>query len=172
MLGFKIHREIDIRLLKNFQKTSLYNMIKSEGGGKEMKIPFGRLMLFSLITSILFALYGLFLKIPLFITVYHFITSFSLRAAAICFILWLAITLFCPSSLFEPGQSIGGIIYWLDDLFYGIPWFRISLLTFFISLILGWLSAWIFSIAITISLVSFEMFIARILFFTYGSAGR
>lgn len=137
-----------------------------------MKIPFGRLMLFSLITSFLFGLYVPFLKLPLFIMVYDFIRSFSLLAAAICFILWLAITLFCPSSLFESGQSISGNIYWLDDLFYGIPWFRISLLTFFIFLILGGLSVWIFSIAITISLVSLEMFIARFLFFTYGSAGR
>lgn len=104
--------------------------------------------------------------------VYHFIISFSKLAAAICFLLWLAITLFCPSSLFETGQSIGGIVYWLDDLFDGIPWFRISVLTFFISLILGGLSVWIFSLAITISLVSLEMYIARFLFFIYGSAGR
>lgn len=137
-----------------------------------MKIPFGRLMLFALITSFLFGLCEPFLKLPLFIMVYHFIISFSKLAAAICFLLWLAITLFCPSSLFEPGQSISGNTYWLDDLFYGIPWFRISLLTFFFSLILGGLSVWIFSIAITISLVSLEMFIARFLFFTYGSAGR
>lgn len=137
-----------------------------------MKIPFGRLMFFSLITSFLFGLCEPFLKLPLFIMAYHFIISFSQLAAAICFILWLAITLFRPSTLFETGQSIGGIVYWLDDLFYGIPWFRISVLTFFISLILGGLSAWIFSITITTSLVSFEMFIARFLFFIYGSAGR
>jgi hypothetical protein len=88
--------------------------------------------------------------------------------AAVSLVLWLAITLFRPMTLLMPGRSLSDV-KWLCVIFCVVPYFRISLLTLVISLVLSWLHELVFPIGITVSLVSFQMFLARMLFFSYGS---
>ena len=136
-----------------------------------MRIPFGRFMLFFLITGGRLRCWSSVLNQEAFSLIYMMASAFSLLGAVICFVLWLAITLFCPSTLLEPGRSFKGLSYFADGIFYDIPWFRISILSLVISGFLFAVSPLVFSIGITISVVSFEMSMASLLFFTYGSGG-
>jgi len=136
-----------------------------------MRIPFGRLMLFFLITACLFGLFSLFRWFNPFFVLYTDVARYSLMGSAICFVLWLIATLFRPGSLFEPGRSAKDV-EWLAEIFCELPYFRISLLSLVVSIALAWLHSLVFPTGITVFLVAFDMFLARLLFFTYGSANR
>jgi len=138
-----------------------------------MRFPFGRLMLFFLITAGLFGVFGFaFHSINPIFGFYKDIARFSLMASAVCLVLCLTVTLFRPKSLFEPGRSLYGVSKLGDKVFGKIPYFRISLLSLVISLALFWIHNLVFPVGFTVFLVSIEMFLARMLFFVYGSAYR
>lgn len=137
------------------------------------RFPFGRIALFSLITAVLFGVFGLlFGLISPFFLFYRTIAMCALAVMGICLVLWLAVTLFKPSSMFMPGYSVMREANWLDWLFCKAPLFRISILSLVGSLALFWIYRLVFPVLFTIFLVTLEMVFIRLLFFLYGSAGK
>ena len=137
-----------------------------------MIIPFGRLMLWFLITSGLFNVFGRIgsiQSIEILSVFYAGVTGISMALASICLVLWVLFTVIRPSSLFEPGRSIRGI-GWLDDLFCEIPHFRIGLLALIISVALAWIHPFVQPLALTAFLFATVMWLGRLLLFVYGSA--
>lgn len=134
--------------------------------------PFGRLMLFFLITAALFGLFSLFRFLNPFFAFYTVIAVVSLMASAVCLVLWLIMTLFKPATLFAPGDSFINDNTFLDGLFCKVPYFRFALLSLVISLALFWIHSLVFPISFTVFLASITMGLARLLFFTYGSSGK
>ena len=134
-----------------------------------MRIPFGRLFLFFLIIGILFGVFSLLNFLNPFFGFYMLVARVSLPASGVCLVLWLIITLFKPSSLFKPGYSFMHNSAFFDWMFCRIPHFRLALLSLMVSLVLMWAHSLVFPIGFTIFLLSIVMFIARLLFFNYGS---
>ena len=130
-------------------------------------------MFFFLITAAFFGAFGfVFSTMNPFFEFYKTIAGFALLAAPVCLVLWLIVTLFWPDSLFQPGYSILHDSEFLDGLFCRIPHFRLALLSLVISLSLFWIHSLVFPIGFTAFLASFEMLIARLLFFTCGSSWK
>jgi len=81
------------------------------------RIPFGRFMLFFIITTILFGVFGLlFGFISDFFLFYRIVAAYSAIAAATSLVFWLIVTLFVPKSLLMPGSSLMGI-KWMTGCF-------------------------------------------------------
>ena len=135
------------------------------------RFPFGRLMLYFIISAALFGIFSLLRWSNPFFGFYANIAVYALMAASICFVLWLIITLFIPKTLIMPGRSFGGSGR-INSLFCDVPWFRIAIISIVVSLALSWLNRLVFPIGLTVFVVSVEMFVARILFFIYGSSAN
>ena len=135
------------------------------------KIPFGRLMLFFIISAALFGLFSLLRWVNPFFRFYGNIAVYALIAACISFVLWLTITLFIPKTLIMLGRSIGGSGR-IHSLFCDVPWARIAIISFVVSLALSWLNRLVFPIGFTSFIMSVEVVIARMLFFIYGSSAN
>jgi hypothetical protein len=137
-------------------------VIKSVG-----RIKFGRIILFCLITALLFGLFGLLRFLNSFFDFYFRIAGIALAVSAVCFILGLAKLLFFPKALLMlrlPEERAKSNIKLLNVILGKVPYFRISILAFCISITLFWIHKLVFPIGITVSLFSTEMSIARLMF--------
>ena len=135
-------------------------------------LPFGRFGLFFIITAILFGVCKYIVDEPnLLCKLYTIIAGISFAAGTLSFVLALIMILFFHTWL-EPGYSFMHDSYFFDRLFCDIPYFRITIVALVASILLSWVHKYVFPIGFTIFLISLEMLLARLLFFTYGSSGK
>lgn len=135
-------------------------------------LPFGRFGLFFIITAGVF--YGckyICKDVNLLCKLCDIIAKISLAFGTISFVLALIMILFCHA-LWEPGYSFLHDSDFFDRLFCDVPYFRIMIVALVGSKLLSWVHEYVAPIGFTIFIISLEMLLARLLFFTYGSSGK